>query len=123
MIPSRARFIEHRGARILLLDFAQAVDTTDSLQHIAEAKAFVATHAPGSLLVVTDITGSRFNREIVDAMVDLVRSNTAYVRAGAVVGLTGLTRVFYVTVSMVSGRRVPAFGTLEEAKDYLAGQA
>jgi hypothetical protein len=118
----RVRFIEHRGKRMLLLDFAGAVDTTDSLGHIAAAKAFVATHDPHSLLVVTDITGSHFNREIVDAMVDLVRSNTRYVKAGAVVGLTGLTRLFYVTVSMVSGRKVPAFSTLDAAKDYLAGQ-
>ena len=108
---------------MLLLDFAGAVDTTDSLGHIASAKAFVATQAPHSLLVVTDITGSHFNRKIVDAMVDLVRSDTKYVKASAVVGLTGLTRLFYVTVSMVSGRKVPAFSTLDAAKDYLAGQA
>ena len=74
---------------MLLLDFAAAVDTTDSLRHIAEAKAFVATQAPDTLLVVTDITGSHFNRRSWTRWRTWLKSNTTYVKAGAVIGLTG----------------------------------
>ena len=44
-------------------------------------------------------------------------------KAGAVVGLSGLQRVIYVTVTQLSGRRLPTFDTLEAAKDWLASQA
>lgn len=122
MSEPRVRFIEHQGRQILLLDFASVPDPAEGLRHIAEAKAFVAKQQPSSLRILTNVTGSRFNSDIVNALKDLATHNKPYARAGAVVGLTGLMRIVHATVTKISGRKIPAFQTVDEAKDYLAGQ-
>lgn len=122
MSEPRVRFIEHRGRQILLFDFANVTDPAEGLRHIAEAKAFVARQPPNSLRILTHVAGSRFNSDIVRALKDLAAHNKPYAKAGAVVGLTGLMRIVYATVAKFSGRNIPVFKTLDEAKDYLAEQ-
>lgn len=117
----RTQFIEHRGQRILLLDFSHLETTPDALAAIAEAKRVVAAQPKqGNLLTLTHVTGSHFDTEVVKALRDLVEHNKPWVRAGAVVGLSGLMRVVFTTLIHLTGRNLKAFDDLESAKSYLA---
>ena len=40
----------------------------------------------------------------------------------AIVGMTGIHRAIYIAVTHFSGRRLPTFATLDEAKDWLVAQ-
>jgi hypothetical protein len=118
----RTRFIEHRGKRILLLDYSGVADPEEALREIAKSKAFIATQPPNSLLTLTHVRDARYNREIVTAMKGLAAHNKPFVRAGAVVGLAPLHRIVYQAVMKFSGRNLPAFDDMEEARDWLVEQ-
>jgi hypothetical protein len=119
--PARVRFIEHKGKRIAFHDFSNIQRVEDAMAAIAESRALVRAQPLGSVLTLTDSAGSRFNREIVEALKELTKGNKPYVKAGAIVGLSGIQRVVYVAVTQFTGRRLPTFTSVEEAKDYLVG--
>lgn len=116
----RTHFIEHRGVRILLLDFSRVMDEEVALATIAHAKSVVAEQPRDSLFTLTNVEGSHFDSRVVTALRDLVEHNRPFVRAGAVVGLSGLMRVVFSTLVHLTGRNIRAFDQLEAAKDYLA---
>lgn len=118
----RTHFIEHRGVRILLLDFSHVMNEELALATIAQARSVVAEQAPNSLLTLTNVEGSHFDSRVVSALRELVEHNRPFVRAGAVVGLSGLMKVVFSTLVHLTGRNIRAFDELEEAKDYLAAQ-
>ena len=119
----RTRFIEHHGRKILLLDFSSIGDPQLALDAIAEARAIVARQQPdGSLLTLTNVTDSHFDSGVLKAIRVLVEHNRPYVRAGAVVGLSGLMKVVYNTLVHLTGRNLRSFDDLESAKAYLTQQ-
>lgn len=120
----RTRFIEHRGHRIVLLDYTHITDRDIALSEIRKSKEFFARQSPdGSLLTLTHVTGARYDRQIMEALRDLAAHNRRYVRAGAVVSDSALHRFAVRTISMVSDRTLKMFAELEPAKDWLIGQA
>jgi len=119
----RCRFIEHRGKQILFHDLANIMNPQEGFPVVEASKAIMVKQPKESVLTLTWVEGSRFNREIVDALRDLVKHNKPYVKAGAIVGLSGLQKVVYITVTQLSGRRLPVFATVDEAKDWLVNQA
>lgn len=118
----RTRFIEHEGLRILLLDFSDIRDPAVALVAIAEAKAFVATQPLGSLLTITYIKGSTFMPSVVGALGELARHDAPYVKAAVVAGMSGLQRVAFTAIKLVSGRSFEVCRDIEEAKRWLAAQ-
>jgi hypothetical protein len=115
----RVRFIEHKGKQILYHDFSNLLKVDETLAAIEESRAIVRKQPLASVLTLTEVTGSRFNREVVEALKELTKGNKPHVRAGAIVGMTGIQRVVYVAVTQFTGRRLPTFTSLEEAKDFL----
>jgi hypothetical protein len=120
----RTRFIEHGGRNILFMDFSGVNDKPDALRIIEEARQFVAAQPKKQhLLTLVDVNGSRFDGEIVDALKALARHNQPWVLAGAVAGMSALQRVVYRIINSFSGRRLAAFDSTQEAKDWLVRQA
>jgi hypothetical protein len=122
-VGGSARFIEHQGRRVLFIDFSGIRDRSTAFHAIDEVQALVATQPEGSLLTLTAVGGSVFDPEIVQALKALAVHNRPFVKAAAVVGLSGLQRVVYAAVMLCSGRDVPAFRDIAEAKDWLVAHA
>lgn len=122
MTDGRVLWIEHAGKRILYHDFSEIINPADVLPAVAESQRIVAQQPPASLLTLTNVTNSRFNRPIIEALRTLVTHNKPYVKAGALVGLSGLQKVVYVTLTQLTGRRLPTFDTVAAAKEWLAAQ-
>lgn len=115
-------FIEHKGTRIVYLDFANVQETEEALRRIAEARQFITQQPPNSARTLTHVAGSAFNPRIVRAITALAEADKPYVRHGAVVGLSGLMTVIHNTIVRITGRNLQAFDDLEAAKDWLAEQ-
>ena len=115
----RVLFIQHKGKKILHLNFADC-KADEVLVVIDQAKAAIRTQARQSVLTLTDVTNTSFNSKVSDAMKDFVMHNKPYVVASAVVGVTGLKQIIYNAVMKFSGRKLTAFDSLAEAKDWLA---
>lgn len=120
-MESRVKFITHRGARILHLDFTQA-HPGEVLQIIQHAKNVIAAQPPRSIRTLTDVTDLKFNTEASEAMKAFASHNKPFVEAAAVVGVTGLKRIIYNAVVKFSGRNLVAFDSHGEAKDWLVQQ-
>jgi hypothetical protein len=118
----RVGFIRHKDATILKVDLSHPANVEESLTVIKQAKAIIATHPPKSLLILTDVTGTTFNTKAVEEMKRYSAFNTPFVKASAVIGISGLARIIYDAVVKVIGRTVVTFDTEAEALDWLARQ-
>lgn len=61
-----------------------------------------------------------FDTDITEAFKRFTAGNKPYVKAGAVVGVSGLKKIVYNAVMKFTGRDIIALDDLEMAKDYLA---
>lgn len=119
----RTRFTEHQGKRILLLDYAGVRDPEEALREIQHSRAVVAAQPPASLLVMTLVRDARYNAAVLQGMKDLAAHNAPYVKASAVVGMSGLHRIAYQAVILFSKRNIKVFDEESEALDWLVTQA
>jgi hypothetical protein len=121
----RSRFIEHRGKRILLLDYTGMGKDMDELRgEIEKSKVRISSEAPGSVLIMTDVRGSHITPGAVRAMQELVKHNSRFVKWSAiVVGLTGVyLTAFRATQALSRRRNMKAFTSHDEAQEWLVTQ-
>ena len=118
MNSERVQFIKHQGKEILLLDFSNS-EADEVLRIIDQATEVIGTQAEHSLLTLTDVTNARFNEAVGEGMKDFTLHNKPYVRAGAVVGITGLKRIIFGAVMAFSQRKLLTFDDREQAKAWL----
>jgi hypothetical protein len=118
----RTRFIEHKGKPVLLLDFAGIRDPEEALREIQVSRRFVAAQPRGSLRVMTLVRDARYNAAVLQGMKELATHNAPYVKASAVVGMSGLHRIAYQAVILFSKRNIKTFDNEAEALDWLATQ-
>ncbi|MGD8352845.1 MAG: hypothetical protein PVJ01_01665 [Pseudomonadota bacterium] len=114
----RARFIEHNGVRIVYLDFSDCT-TEEAKEVIDEAKPLIRKEPLKSVLTLTYTDGGRFDGEVISALKEFTKGNEPYVKAAAVVGITGLQKIVLDAVSFFSSRGFATFDEAEKAKDYL----
>lgn len=117
----RVRFIEHQNRRLLLLDFSEC-SAEEVLRLILVAEKIIRAQPPRSLLTLTDVTGTKYNMDVTQAMKEFTHANKPHVRAAAVIGIDGLKKIVYEAVMRFSGRNVPVFPDIETAKDWLVSQ-
>ena len=121
-LDRRINFVLHKQRRVLVYDFTQLPNTSDALQLIEYARKIAAQQLVNSVFTLSDITGSRYDRDVTAALQGLAKHNKPYVIAGAAVGVTGLQNVVFQSILAFSGRKnIKLFETREQALDWLAG--
>ncbi len=118
----RTRFMSHRGKQVLLLDYAGVRDPDETLREIRASTQFVARQPKGSLLVMTLVREARYNAAVLQAMKEMATHNAPYVKASAVVGMSGLHRIAYQAVILFSKRNIKTFDGEAEALEWLVTQ-
>ena len=114
----------HGGGQVLLLDFSGFTSASSALPTISAAREMVTRQALASTFCLVDVTGSKFNSEVVDALKALASDNRPYVVASALIGVTGLMRVILDGVLAFTGRsNLKAFPTREDALAWLSAQS
>lgn len=117
----RAKWVEHNDAKIFVMD-CRGATLEEMNEIIEECITQVRSQPEKSVLTLTISGGSAFSGETITKLKEVARDNTPYVKAGAIVGVTGLYKVVFNAVAMFSKRRFDLFDTIEEAKDFLAEQ-
>ena len=119
--PTRVSLIEHAGVSILLLDW-----TTLNLEQIkemtAEARVVIHSAPPFSLLILSDFTDTHYDKATADLLSDYAKSNAPFVKASALVGMTGMKKILYNVAARVSGRTFSLHDTRESALKWLVSQ-
>ena len=116
----RVRFIDHRGQRILLIDYSHLTDEHEMLAMIQHRKLLVSDQEPGSLLTLVDATGAQFSREVITHMKEAAVLDTPYVKRAAVVGeASNVPHGTADAVESFTRRHWERFNTRAEALDWL----
>jgi hypothetical protein len=118
----RARFISHRGQRILFADYSELKDPDQIIATIDAVRALVAQEPGRSLLVLTYVEGATTAPAVTQAFKELAAHNKPYVLASALVGMTPMQRVIFEAVRIFAKRDIHSFDTLVAAKDWLVQQ-
>ncbi len=115
----RVNFIVHGGRRILHLDFSRC--SKAELQKVmGEAKQTIAREPRNSVRTLSDFTEVAADNSFTNGLAEFAKHNKPYVRAAALVGIKGVSRLILSAVRLISKRDLRVFDTVEEAKDWLA---
>lgn len=115
---NRIRFIQAGGKELLFLDFSGCTAGV-LMSAIGEAEKIIRTHPENSLLILTDVTNARFDEHVSARMKEFTKRNKPYVKASAVVGISGIKKIILDAVMLFSGRKIHACDTVEQAKEWL----
>lgn len=119
METDRVKFITHQEKEILFLDFSNS-QAHEVLKIIEDAKRVIRAKPRNSLLTLTDVTNARFDETVGNGMKEFTAHNRPYVKAAAVVGITGLKKIIFGAVMAFSKRNIESFDDPEQAKHWLA---
>ncbi len=86
---------------------------------LEEARALISSSPEKSAYVITDMTNSSFNPEIVSMFNDFTKVNTKYVKESVLVGLSDQHKVLVSVFQKLHKREFHIVDTLDEAKAYL----
>ncbi len=117
-MEDRIRFIEHQGKKILFVDCSRC--SPDELEKLARLVPSYVTEQPkGSVLLLVDFTGAKFDRNAVERMKQGTVYDRPHLKRSAWYGTDTLPHVFYENLKNFSQRDLPTFKTREEALDWL----
>jgi hypothetical protein len=119
---AHAGFETFQGTQIFHFNFRGAAPA-DAIKAITDGQKQVAACTPGSVLTLTDVTDAVVDAEVTQAIRDLAKANRPYVKAAAVVGVTGLKKMIFNMVMMFSKRQMSLFDDPALAKAWLKARA
>lgn len=119
---SRTNIIDHQNKKIFFIDFSNLKSLDEIKTLIVEAQKHIHKQPSQSVLTLTNVENTHFNTEISDLFTDYIKSNKNYVKARAILGVSGLKLVLYNSFQKVTGSNMRAFPNIEEAKNWLAAQ-
>ena len=118
---SGASIVIHGGKQIIFVDFRNC-DERQDLQVIAEGAKLIRKQPNNSALVLCDFTDSPPIPQILQPLREFVTGNSPFVKASAILGITGMGRVLYNSVMKLAGRNIPIIEDYEQAKEWLIAQ-
>ncbi len=117
----RVELLEHAGKRIVAIDFSHC-GPAQLGPLFDEAKKLIAAQGTGAALTLTDVTETRFDDEISKSFKTYLEHNKPFVKAAAVLGLSGLRKALFTAINVAVRRDVRPFDDRESALTWLASQ-
>jgi hypothetical protein len=117
-VNERINFVLHHGARLLIFDLS-GCGSSEVLELIKKAGRVIQAEPENSVLLATLTVNTHFSREVMSELRTYVDNNRPYVRASAVVGVSGLQEIVINALKAEAGREIAVFDDLEKAKDWL----
>ncbi len=116
--------VDHRGTRILCVDLAgmQLKDKFEFYKVVERLRSRVSSAAPHSVRVVTVVTNSPFDADVARTMSSCAEFCGPYVKASAIVGLSGIQRVVLSAIKQKTRREFYIANSMDQARDWLVAQ-
>ncbi len=118
----RVQFKEYNGVKVLVEDFSNIRPGTEFIATVDLAKTLITSQPKGSVRALFDATNGHYDKDVLAKLKEFVQGNTPYMKAVAVVGISGLISVALDMVTRVSGRTFKTFGDRRAALEWLAKQ-
>lgn len=121
-MEDRIRFINHHSQRILLVDLSHC--PINQLEKLVRSVPDHITGQPlASVLVLTDFTGTAFDRDAIRAVKETAVIDKPFVKKSALVGMEGLPASFYEELQSFSRLEMTIFSTRDAALAWLVGDS
>jgi hypothetical protein len=116
--------ISYKGKQIFLLDLSYLTlkDREEFKKHIAHAGEVIQKQPPKSVLIITDTTNTKFDTDFVETLKEYTKHNNPYIKASALVGLTGMQKIIYFAVKTFTGRDFYIAKDFSDAQEWLIQQ-
>ena len=116
----RVRFIEHRGQRVLLLDYSGMSDEREMLEMVEERTEIVSREPRGSVLTLADLSGVQLTKLVIQRVKEANVLDHPFVRRAALVGIESAQPKGAVdAVGTFAAKHWGRFATREEALEWL----
>ncbi len=119
---NRTQSITFKGKSIFFMDYTGLKSEVEIKAVIEEAKLFIRKQPLGSTISLANIDQMHFNNQIKDLFMDLVKGNKPYMKASAIVGVSGLKQILFNGIMKMTGRDVKSFNDENQAKEWLIAQ-
>lgn len=118
----RIDFWKHNDKIIVFFDFSNCQES-EIYTVLKDARATMRTLKKSTLLTLVDVTNAESNSKTNNALRDFSKENKSYVKASAIVGITGIKKIAFKVAMKFTGRKnIKPFSTLDEAKNWLTTQ-
>jgi hypothetical protein len=118
-MDDRIHFIEHKGKRILLIDFSEA-NAHQMLLLLEHLRITVAQHGHEELLTLGDFSDAEVDRTVATKIKEVLTLDRPFVKKTAWVGTENIPHALMEGFHTFSQRTIATFKTREEAMEYLA---
>jgi hypothetical protein len=118
----RVKYIEHKGKKILVQDLTDSKSIEENIGAFDKSQEIIFAQPDKSVLLLTVLVNTHYSPEAVDRLKKFSRDITPYIKASAAVGVTGIKKVVYQTLTKLIGRKINLFETVDQALDWLASQ-
>jgi len=115
----RVRFITHKDKRVLLIDYSNLSDESELVNMIEQREFLVDSQPRNSVLMVINVTGAKFSKEVLTRAKEANVYDLPYVRRSALVGVEDRQKAAVDAVSMFAKRQWEQFDTLAQALDWI----
>jgi hypothetical protein len=115
----RVRFINHKDRRILLIDYSNLTDESEFIEMIEQREFVVDSQPRNSVLMVINVTGAKFSKEVLTRAKEANVYDLPYVRRSAMVGVADQQKAAVDAVSMFAKKQWEMFDTLDQALDWI----
>lgn len=115
----RTNLIKYKDQGIYFMDFSNLKSENEIAEVINKSILFIRSQPRGSLLTLTDVSNMHFNNNIKDLFTSFVQGNKPYIKAGSVVGISGLQSFVYNAIMKLTGRNLKSMRSIIEAKEWL----
>jgi CMP-2-keto-3-deoxyoctulosonic acid synthetase len=120
----KSQWITYGGKQILHIDLSNFKEDLKSFE--AELTATVSTigqemyrQPPHTVLVLVDLRNTAMTSTAQKLLTERIKDTRQYVKKTAVIGMSGIRRVFLDFFSHLAGSDTSAFDDLETAKEWL----
>ncbi len=118
---NRISTTEYEGKSILVIDWSElSLEGIEVL--MKEAREIIHNSPPKSVLALSDFTDTHYDKPTADMLAEYAASNKPFMKASALVGMTGMRKILYSVATRVSKRKFSLHETREDALKWLATQ-
>ena len=115
---TRMKWITYKGKEILIDDYSNIMPEQFP-PLIKKITSLTFKSGKKDILLVVDVTGAYANKEAVSAFNESGKKSKVLLKKTAVIGITGVKKIFLNIVNKFTELNAKAFSTTEEAKEWL----
>jgi hypothetical protein len=120
---AEVKFITYHGLQVLHINFPDGTSKEEVLANLENARKIIGGQPQNSVYTMTYLGTFSYDVDIAKRFEQFISHNKPYVKAGAVLGITGLKKALYNSFMLISKRSVKICDTESEALEYLLAES